>query len=82
VEEPVVEQCGQCGHPFPPHHMVATREDPQLGGVVVCSMPWCMCFSTWDVPPFSSREDVLIPNDVELAAIREVIQGVGVPNQN
>lgn len=67
------EKCVQCGHPSGPHLMVSTREDPKLGGIRLC--PECDCFATWDVPPYSSREDVRVPGAEELAAIRKQVLG-------
>lgn len=41
------ESCPRCGHEFSPHMLVATLVSPQLGGLIFCQEPGCMCQDTW-----------------------------------
>jgi hypothetical protein len=49
VHKPIGILCQQCQHLFDPHRVIATTGDPMEGGVMVCDVPECMCFSTWSV---------------------------------
>lgn len=67
--------CYQCHHDFNPHKMVATTGDPIDGGVIICQVKGCKCFSTWAVPQAGgSRERVFVPDEIELAEIRRQMQ--------
>lgn len=65
--------CPRCDHRADPHLVVATNEDPLLGGVVLCQVKGCMCFSTW-APQWVGRDDVRIPDDDELNTMRLNLQ--------
>lgn len=80
------EPCDRCGHAFDPHVMVVTtfgsyqdKERVPVGGVMLCQVKGCQCFSTWSVPQLgaSGRESVTIPGDDELASMRTFAQRGG-----
>jgi glycosyltransferase involved in cell wall biosynthesis len=49
--------CKTCGHPFDPHVLVAkVPDDPTKGGIMVCQVPNCSCFHTWDFSPKQETE--------------------------
>ncbi|WP_155374986.1 hypothetical protein [Catellatospora vulcania] len=65
------ETCAQCGHPFDPHALVTTADDPADGGIMLCPVPGCECFSTWGM---EGMPTVRVPDRFEIASIREKIQ--------
>lgn len=67
-------KCKICPHDFAPHVLIPTKNDPMEGGILLCPEKGCDCFGTWDVPPFSTKEDVVIPTDDEIAKLREMFQ--------
>lgn len=73
---PVIEReerkCQHCGHDFDPHVLVAP-EDPMKGGIMICPVMNCECFSTWGVGK-GSKPSKDLPDRAEIAAIRERIQ--------
>ena len=62
-----MERCWLCGHPYPPHSLIATTTEPTEGGIILCPVPGCDCLSTWG--PVQK-----IPADAEVAALREELQ--------
>lgn len=66
------KDCEICGHPFDPHSLVATSEDPLDGGVILCPVKDCECYATWSMRP--KTPPARIPDRFELAHIREHIQ--------
>lgn len=51
------DMCGQCGHPFGQHALVATmfgwlggHADMPIGGIIRCPVEDCACRSTWSIP--------------------------------
>lgn len=69
------ETCEQCGHPFGPHAVVATSGNPIDGGIMLCPVPDCRCFSTWDTnaPGAKKKEDVFVPAPAEIEALRTLL---------
>lgn len=65
--------CTQCGHPFGPHLFVVTGDGPLRGGVVLCNLQGCDCIGTWSAGG-GTRDQVRMPDDEELAAIRAQVQ--------
>ena len=74
IEEQEGTDCTECGHPFDPHHLIATKAHVTEGGIILCNIRGCECISSWDVPPFSTQRDVLIPNEEELTRLRRMLQ--------
>lgn len=76
MTEAMAEVHSGCGHPFDEHVLYATGSTPMDGGVMLCPVQGCMCFSTWSAPfvKESKRTDIRVPDVDELAAMREVLQ--------
>ena len=66
--------CDRCPHDFDSHNLVTTGEDPTQGGVIICPHIGCACYATWDVPPYSTKETIRIPDEEELVLIRSLFQ--------
>jgi len=70
--------CEQCGHPFNPHSLIATTGDPRNGGIILCPVPGCECYSTWGCAVKGKDKKApppeRIPDRFEIAHLREVIQ--------
>lgn len=46
------------------------------GGVMLCHLKGCECFATWAVPQLGGdRESLVLPDERELAEMREALQG-------
>lgn len=41
------DQCTSCGHPFSLHAHMAVGHDPGQGGVVLCPVRDCPCYTSW-----------------------------------
>ena len=63
--------CSTCGHKFDPHILVGTTGDPQDGGIIVCNLDGCQCYSTWGL---EGKKPVRIPDRFELERIREQVR--------
>lgn len=66
------DQCPTCAHEFAPHLFLALDE-PHNGGVVLCPVKECLCYSTWGINGAAPQR---VPDDVELAALRADLQDV------
>lgn len=67
-----------CEHPFDNHSLIATSEDVRKGGVILCPVRGCKCYSTWDAPQFGyTKDDIQIPSEDELAYYQEEIWKLG-----
>lgn len=57
--------------------MVATTGDPKDGGVVLCPVQGCACYSTWS-PSWPGKDTstppVHVPDRFELEMLREHVQ--------
>jgi hypothetical protein len=64
---------------FDPHVLVATNmDDPTKGGIMLCPVVGCECYSTWSVPQLGSKKaDVLVPSPEEIVRIRHAFQMEG-----
>lgn len=65
--------CDHCPHPFDPHAVIATGNTPVEGGIILC--PECDCFATWSVPQLTGQRDPWVPEQDEIALIRETVFG-------
>ncbi len=65
------ELCGQCGHPFDPHAVIATTGEPTDGGIMLCPVVGCECYATWGMNGGPAK---WIPDRAEVAALRESVQ--------
>jgi hypothetical protein len=63
--------CGQCGHAFDPHVIVATTGDQADGGIMLCPVAECECFATWGL---NDGPVTFVPDRAEIAALRERFQ--------
>jgi hypothetical protein len=63
--------CADCGHPFDPHAVVTTGENPLEGGIILC--PECDCYGTWSTP--LTQGPIVEPTPEELRDIREQVFG-------
>lgn len=57
------QTCGQCGHPFDPHVLVAVNGDPTLGGIILCPQAECRCYATYGFGRNSERPMVALTQD-------------------
>jgi hypothetical protein len=63
--------CQQCGHPSDPHALFATTGDPMEGGIMLCPVRGCRCYSTWGV---GDAPAVRVPDEAETEALRQELQ--------
>lgn len=64
-----------CEHDFDVHVLIATGDSPTQGGIMLCPVKGCECFSTWDAPQVGhTREAVIVPPPEEITRLREQIQ--------
>lgn len=68
--------CEDCGDAMAPHVLIPTRGETLLGGIVLCPVPGCDCFATWEVPPYSSKADVVVPPEESIEAMRTALHGL------
>lgn len=74
--EVAVEACGQCGDNFDNHAVIVTTEQPPIiGGIVLCPVPGCDCFSTWSRDGVHA-EQIEVPSEEGLAQLRQAVQEV------
>jgi hypothetical protein len=66
------DDCGTCGHPFALHALVATKDSPMNGGIVLCPVKDCPCYATWGVGRASQRPDA--PSQDEIDRLRMAVQ--------
>lgn len=74
----VGRMCEQCGDPFDPHALLTTSDDgdPMKGGIMLCPVPGCQCFSTWS-PRFSEEDEKVmpfVPDRARIEELRELVQ--------
>jgi hypothetical protein len=67
------DTCPQCGHAFDPHTLLAV--DPRLGGIVLCPVKGCQCYSTFSVNEHAASA---LPDRWEVEALRERLQNEGI----
>lgn len=61
-----------CEHPFDLHALLPTDGSPMNGGIVLCPVMNCQCFSTWGVGRNSARPP--IPPQDEIDRLRMAVQ--------
>lgn len=68
--------CELCAHSLDPHLVVATGEKgPTAGGVILCHVKGCQCYSTWSLPQLGgTKESVIVPDKEQLAEMRRTLQ--------
>lgn len=59
--------CPQCSHPTDLHSMLAANNNPMNGGVVLCPVYGCPCFTTFGTESSSLTES-------EISRFRTAIQ--------
>lgn len=59
------EDCKQCSHPFDLHAMVSPDHNPMNGGIILCPVLGCTCYSTWGVGENSKAPEPLSQDEVE-----------------
>lgn len=62
-------------HSLDRHVLIETAGSAYNGGITVCPVRWCTCWTTW-APEGVSPDEVRVPNMEEVLAIRARIQGV------
>ncbi len=66
--------CGQCAHDMGPHAMLSLTGDPLDGGIMLCPVGGCQCFSTWS--PSIGGEPTQPPPIPDRALIEELRERV------
>jgi hypothetical protein len=67
-------QYPECGHDWGQHDLIATTGDPIDGGIILCPVPGCECYSTWSTDG-KGKETVYQPPIEEVDLIRAELQG-------
>lgn len=65
------DNCTQCGHNAGKHVLVGTGDSPLDGGVRLCPVSECLCYSTWSV---MGRPVQRVPDGVEVSQLRRNVQ--------
>lgn len=74
IEVVIHEPCPQCADDFDNHCVIMTTEQPPvIGGVVLCPVPGCECFSTWSKDG-THEKDILVPPPDQLEQLRHAVQ--------
>jgi hypothetical protein len=69
-----LDPCEECGHVWGQHDLIATKGDPNEGGIILCPDPGCRCYQTWSVDG-KPKSSVYQPPTDEVDLIRADIQG-------